>query len=731
MKKENGIMNNLIYGKDPTERVVSIEMDGSDIICFIQDENGNILQKTVKNELWILCDEKIDKYFFPLEGDLHYKYIKTYYSKTEFQIDRRKFTNAGFDIYNHWGSKEQALLKSGVTYFKGMKHGEVSILSFDLETLGLNHDKHSDIIIISNTLRKNGVITRKTFCYDEYENTGEMLKDWCKWVREEDPSIMLGHNINMYDLPYMIHVAKKYGVNLYLGRDGSSIEQENYERRFRKDQTQFYTYNKHSIYGREIIDTLFLAIKYDVSRKYPSYGLKPIIEFEGLEAENRQHYDASKIRHNYKIPSEWAKIKSYAEFDADDSLALYDLMSPSFFYMTQSVPRTFQAVSESATGSLINGVMTRSYLQDGHSIAKPSQSKRYEGAIAIGNAGIYNNVFKIDVASLYPSIILSYEVYDKEKDPKRHFYELVKIFTERRLKHKKLAKTDKYYDDLQSAEKIFINSCYGFLGTGGLNYNSPDLAAFVTEKGREILKKSISWAEDNGCHIVNADTDSIAFVKDGQVEISPEEQEYMLKDINSLFPKDISWEDDGYYKKIIVMKAKNYILYDGVKTKEKGSALKSSSKEIGLKEFCSKIIDAMLHDRTNYEEIYNEYVREIYNMKDISRWCSKKTVTDKVLNPQRTNEAKIKAAIGNKNVFQGDKVYVFFKEDSSLCLVENFNGDYNKDVLLEKLFKTSKIFSTVLDTDTLFLNLKLKRNKDQLEKILGESNDLRTCGTKG
>ena len=100
---------------------------------------------------------------------------------------------------------------------------------------------------------------------------------------------------------------------------------------------------------------------------------------------------------------------------------------------------------------------------------------------------------------------------DEEKDPNKYFLQLVKTFTELRLQYKKKAKEDKYFDDLQGAYKIFINSCYGFLGTSGLLFNSPSAAAFITATGREVLQTSINWAKSKGYTIVNADTDSITY----------------------------------------------------------------------------------------------------------------------------------------------------------------------------------------------------------------------------
>ena len=99
--------------------------------------------------------------------------------------------------------------------------------------------------------------------------------------------------------------------------------------------------------------------------------------------------------------------------------------------------------------------MIRAYLQQGHSIPKASKPEPYEGGISFGNAGIYEHVNKVDVASMYPSVILDEKLYDKVKDPNAYLYELTKYFTAERLENKGLFKQtgNRKYDDLQSAQK--------------------------------------------------------------------------------------------------------------------------------------------------------------------------------------------------------------------------------------------------------------------------------------
>jgi DNA polymerase elongation subunit (family B) len=242
---------------------------------------------------------------------------------------------------------------------------------------------------------------------------------------------------------------------------------------------------------------MFLSIRYDTfAKKYNSYGLKNIIKQENLERIDRVAYDASQIRFNYKNPVEWAKIKEYCKHDAEDSLKLYDLMIAPSFYSSQYIPKPFQNLLVTATGSKINYMMVRSYLQIAHSIPKADSSRSFEGAISRGKPGIYKNCVRWDVASLYPSIMLQYAVCDEKKDPKRHFLKLLEVLTAERLKNKKIAKdqNSKYHDDLQNALKELINSFYGFLAAEGLNFNSVECADFVTRTGRQILSMAIEWA---------------------------------------------------------------------------------------------------------------------------------------------------------------------------------------------------------------------------------------------
>lgn len=498
----------IIFGKDCTENVVNIDVRDDGQVILYKEVNGRLELEIREFRPWILTNRAITEDSQKLEGYQYYKWITEFESVDAWQkaknILRKKHHSDGF-MYVANDLKENFMMRHGVTYFKNMKPREISILSFDIESNGLTMNEDSKTFLISNTYRCGDKVVKKLFDIFDYNcNDQDMIDAWCSWVNEVNPTFLLGHNILMYDLKWLDHCSR---AGLKIGRDGSKLDFASYSSQFRKDGSQSYEYNKAILNGREVLDTFFISIKYDVGRKYSSYGLKSIIKEEGLEKQGRSFVDASKIKEVYyriiasnfkdqEALQEWTKVRDYAVDDSDDSLKLFDLMCPALFYFTQTVPKSFQAMTESATGSQMNSIMVRSYLQDNKSVAKASEAAPFEGAISLGVPGVYSNCLKWDVSSLYPSIMREYKVYEKSKDPDKNFLHITEYYAVERLKNKKLAKEtgDKYYKDLEQTQKIGANSLYGFLGATGLNYNFPAGASLITRKGREILEKAILWA---------------------------------------------------------------------------------------------------------------------------------------------------------------------------------------------------------------------------------------------
>lgn len=248
------------------------------------------------------------------------------------------------------------------------------------------------------------------------------------------------------------------------------------------------------------------------------------------------------------------------------------------------------------------------------------------------------------------------------------------------------------------------------------------------------------------------DTDSISYCKNDMSSFSPEELKSLLDELNDISPEYMEWEDDGYYLSCICLKAKNYILWDGKKKSIKGSAFKTSSKEIACAEMMQEIVDEMLNSNShdNITTIYIKYLKEALNVKDISRWSQKKTVTSSVLkcaDPDETvrkNEKDIWDAIKNENDRQeGNKILLYpvilgydvkpggvsektgkplkdkVKEVTGLKLAKYWSNDHDVLKLVDRVYNTLKIFKTVLDMDQ-YLDYTAKKNLKLLEELKHE-----------
>lgn len=713
--------NPIIFGHDSRSNVVNVSIKyGRAYIYTEQDERVNC--EVVPYNPWILSADALDDHFEELEGTNFFRYIRQFKNEKDYRIARENWRYR--DVWTMGSLVENYLVASGVTYFKESNPKNVSTLFFDIETTGLTHDVNSRVLLISNTFRKNGNIVKKLFAVDDYPSDRDMLCAWVKWVKQIDPSIIVTYNGWNFDIPYLMYCAWKHDVRLRLGRDDSEIEIGKYKSKFRQDQNRTIEYSEPKIFGREQVDLFFVTQKYDVGKKFTNYRLKTIVREAGLEKEGRQFYDAGLIFKKWHDPAERAKIKQYAIDDADDTMSVYDLVIDGFFYPSQNVPKPFQTMCMSASGSQINSMLLRAYLAVGHSIPKASEKQKFQGAISRGYPGIYKSVHSLDVASLYPSIILTYNIVDKEKDPNEYVLYMVRYFREQRLVYKKLAADGSaYYKAMDAVAKAFLNSFYGFYGTKGLHFSSPHCASEVTRYGREILTTAMDWANSKGYRIVLVDTDSIKYFHPDRM-LTEEETAQNTKEVNALFPSGIKWDDEGIYKVFVVVKSKNYIMVDSKdKVKLKGSSMKSSKLEPSLKELQKDIINMLIgRSSDTIEHIYYTHCRNAARITDIKPWSSRKTISERTVNSQRKNEKLLIQALAGEQYQLGDKFEFYYTRDGILKLSSKFEPlqpDHDVKRILGKLYKTCQVFANVTKAEQL-PNYTLSKNAKEYNDMVRE-----------
>jgi hypothetical protein len=222
--------------------------------------------------------------------------------------------------------------------------------------------------------------------------------------------------------------------------------------------------------------------------------------------------------------------------------------------------------------------------------------------------------------------------------------------------------------------------------------------------------------------IVGGDTDSIMFCKQDMSPFSEKEQNELLKEINTLLPKEIKFANDGIFSKVIYLKAKNYVMVDQKgKRKVKGSSLKSATLEPIMKEMINEIVELLLNDKQDQVvNVYTKYRQMVENITDITPWCSKKTLSPTTYNSTRKNETDIINALEGSEYGSGDKVYLYTlskiietgdfylvgakkgqvktKKVKYLKLKENFNGDHCKEHYRNRIEDCISRFEPVLGT---------------------------------
>ncbi len=149
--------------------------------------------------------------------------------------------------------------------------------------------------------------------------------------------------------------------------------------------------------------------------------------------------------------------------------------------------------------------------------------------------GLYENVAVFDLKSLYPSVIVSFNLSPETIDngdpnyieinslkvgmtKKGYLTEVIETLWKNRAYYKDLMETVemtsneyKVYDNRQAAIKILLNAMYGQTAYQGSRFHDIRIAETVTMVGREINKWSRNVITKAGYAVLYADTDSAAW----------------------------------------------------------------------------------------------------------------------------------------------------------------------------------------------------------------------------
>lgn len=728
--------NQVLFGSDRTRGIVAAELAGRFIRLFIRDERGVLFHDDPFRPFILLEDRSLLEGFpeevsvTSLEGAAGYRFMAVFRDwrdcakARDFLAKKSERTPSAPDAPFMFISDpvHQHLLITGKTLFKGLDFGELKRLAIDIETNcseGFefsNPDREEDHIISIAIMDESGF---EEVLFGTEMDERSMLERLGNIIRERDPDVIEGHNIFRFDLEYIRVRAARNGVKLRWGRDGS--EPGVRHSRFTIAE-RIIDYPRWDVYGRHIVDTFFLLQIYDISaRALESYGLKSAAVYFGLAAKDRTYVDREKIGDIYKEDPD--ALRRYNLDDVRETLALSRLLSHPYFLQTRIFPYSYQNCIIRGNATKINSLFLREYLRRGIAVPKAGgRAPEFEGGYTdVFEEGVVGPIVHCDVASLYPSLLLAYDL-KPSADPLDLFLPLLKDLRAFRLAAKRMAKEAAeqsrrdYYNALQQTFKVLINSFYGYLGTTLHNFSDPALAAEVTRLGRETIKSMLSWLREMGARPVEIDTDGIYFIPPPDVS-DPDREEELVRKLSSTLPVGIDVEMDGRYRTMFSYKMKNYALldYEG-KIILKGSGLKSRGIEKYLREFMKEMIRFLLKGAPEkVDELYGEYVRKLreheFNISMLAKTETlgeaPETYRQKVRQGKRNPSAAFEIALGSSfNYRAGDQIsYYVSGTGKGVTVYENCRPvssydpecpDENAEYYIDKLKQLRKKFDSFL-----------------------------------
>ena len=496
---------------------------------------------------------------------------------------------------------QQFLVATGRTSFGGMVFDDLHRLAIDIEVITTDGFEFPSaarpgdrIVAIALGDSRGGSTVLRGDRLDERE----LLLACTAAIRERDPDVIEGHNIFRFDLEYMAERARRLGVPLAWGRDGSVL-------RGRPTRLSIAErtigYRRYEVVGRHVIDTWMLAQLHDAgTRDLPAFGLKDLARHFGVAAAHRTYVDGGRVTEEFRTAPD--RLMAYAGDDALETLAVSRVFSPPYFAQAQLVPFDYQSTTLRGAAAKIDTLLLREYLRRGHAVPRPRPSAPVGGGhVAIFHQGVARPVLHVDVTSLYPSVMLARGIRPAS-DVAGVFLELLGSLRDFRVRAKREAREAPgareraHAHAVQQSFKILINAFYGYLAFSGAHWNDFAAADRVTAEGREVVTSIIDRLAAIGGVPIEADTDGVYFVPPAGHR--DEDDDALLASIAESLGPGIQLELDGSYRAMFSYKLKTYALADAAgRVTLKGSGFRSRGLEPFQRRVIEELVRCLLDDR--------------------------------------------------------------------------------------------------------------------------------------
>lgn len=444
---------------------------------------------------------------------------------------------------------------------------EMRVLAFDIEVYckrGSPNPSRDPVIIISIKDSKGNEKLLEASNYDDRN----VLREFVEYIRSFDPDIIVGYNSNNFDWPYLIERAHRIGVKLDVTRRVGA-------------EPSTSVYGHVSVQGRLNVDLYnYVEEMHEIKVK----TLEEVAEYLGV------------MRKSERVLIEWWRIPDYwndekkrpllKRYALDDVRATYGLAEKILPFAIQL--STVTGVPLDQVGAMGVGFRLEWYLmraaRDMDELV-PNRVKRreesYKGAVVLKPLkGVHENVVVLDFSSMYPNIMIKYNVgpdtvIDDPSECEKYggcyvapevghmfrrspsgFFKtvlenLIALRKQVREKMKEFPPDSpeyRIYDERQKALKVLANASYGYMGWVHARWYCKRCAEAVTAWGRNLILSAIEYARKLGLKVIYGDTDSLFVTYDIE----------KVKELVEFVEKQLGFEIkiDKVYKRVFFTEAK-------------------------------------------------------------------------------------------------------------------------------------------------------------------------------